>query len=140
MCLPPMRLPERSSRRALPAMVLVEVLVGAAIIAAVVGLFLAVLVDAGATIGRTRDRTRELLIASRVLREIQAAWPLGPSSGNAVGYGWTVSCVDPPGIKSVRLALVECTVRVSRLGSGQTRPDVIEHAAWPAPAQPPSLP
>lgn len=121
-------------------MVLVEVLIGAAIIAAVVGLFLAVLVDAGATIGKTRGRARELMIASQVLRQTETAWPSGARSGDLAGYDWVVTCADPPSLKSVRLALIECTAMVRPGGAPGTKPEVSEKAAWAAPVQPFSQP
>jgi hypothetical protein len=126
-----------SSTRYRPAIVLVEVLVGAAIIATVAGLFLMVLVDSAMNIARSRDRTEELMIAGETLRGAQASWPYGPRTGTSGGYGWSLSCQDAQQLQSKRLALIACESLVARQGGLPADPGVRLHAAWFATLPPP---
>ena len=126
-----------SSTRYQRAIVLVEVLVGAAIIATVAGLFLMVLVDSAANIARSRDRTEELMIASETLRGAQASWPSVHQAGETGAYRWSLNCEDAPKLQSKRLALIACESAVTRQGAPPNDAGLKLRAAWFATLPPP---
>ncbi|MFO1015787.1 MAG: hypothetical protein U1E50_18685 [Caulobacteraceae bacterium] len=120
-------------------MILVEVLVAGAVLAGAAALFLAIVIDAGADLGRARMQSRQVALGSAILRQARATWPQGPRQGVAADLSWRLTCPDLDETQG-RLVLVTCKVTVAAKDGlyGGTRTTL--STAWAAPRPEASLP
>lgn len=109
-----------------PAMALLEVLVAAAILAGVVLAFLSLLGESRADLARARQTSEAAALGRSLLREASTNWERVPSVGETDGLRWTRRCEASSSIRSERLVLVLCRIRIQSGGGAEIALDT----AW----------